>query len=497
MDSTGGNLEGVNGNGSHSQDDNPSPPKSASPPAIDVKLASTVTATGPLRLVALQEPQENFHKDEGGKANQLSYRVILQGELPQDLINLAIDGVLPLTVRPIFDDGEMADMSVLDVVAGTESPQPGILLKTRLGGVRYRLRTVSKRLGSRGIAVVVELTNYPQSVCIKSESTMVYSKRKNKEQRLEEQAKERTELQERQRAAQLLLSARASPAPGESANVAPIETNIKFPSGTTSTANLPPPFVQANIVRPRPRRMSRERESDSDGSYESTGNSSAHVTRRKRNKVMVGGTTTSTRLQGRKSMEDRIVELEHEVSTLRSSLESHIRDTEEMRGAMNLCFYQLGGGSGIRRSSSQNVSWDFMDDNNVSLRDQLLGNFNLISPHPTRSPFEMEWMNGGAPGDNALRLRRDISSGSQISSTPRPSHTPLEASFSLLQRDSSNGATNTNSGVTAAKTNAAASSETVALPAAPAVASNLCTNENPATDNAGTKPSEGPTSVAS
>ena len=67
---------------------------------------------------------------------------------------------------------------------------------------------VSKRYGNRRFSVVVALEGFPEIAPLQSEPTMVYSKRKNKDQRLEEQAKERNELAERQKAAAALMSAR-------------------------------------------------------------------------------------------------------------------------------------------------------------------------------------------------------------------------------------------------------------------------------------------------
>jgi hypothetical protein len=323
---------------------------------------------------------------------------------------------------------------------------------------------------------------------------MVFSKRKNKEQRLEEQARERNELLERQRAAQLLLSARASPSAsdlplnggglalspvggmnssssgGELPSVMSVVHNamalnqqeshtnlhssmpqatsaatgggpgttisstgaLKFPSSGLSNVGLPPPFVPAApaIVRPRPRRISRDKEhdSDSDASHDSSGaNSSTNTSKRKKHKYVNGA---AGRPNNQKHLEDRVAKLE-------AALEANIKEVEEMRAAMNLCFYQLGGtanAAGLRRSSSQNVPWEFAEpstnfDTHGSVRDQLVGGLTMISPQPTRSPFEIDsWVNGGSlngPEGQPLRLRRDVSNGSSQVPSPRSSSAVL------------------------------------------------------------------------
>jgi len=424
----------------------PTPPLMQPPP---MKNTAMVT-TGPPRLVAIQEPQENFHKDEGGKANQLSFRILLQGELSPEVLANAVDGSLPLSVRPIFEDGELADPGILDIVGGTDGTNPCVQVRTRLGGVRYRLKTVSKRLGNRGIGVLCYIVGCPSIDPIRSEPTMVFSKRKNKEQRLEEQARERNELLERQRAAQLLLSARASPSAsdtptssvagtqpsdGGTSTAAPSITapqqpstlmigssvmevaqppgraTLKFPS--SGNANLPPQFVPVPaIVRPRPRRISRDKDHESDSDSDDSDESS-HTGKRKRARYNTNGSTN----RSQKQLEDRVAKLE-------AALAANVKEVEEMRAAMNLCFYQLGAGNaggvaGLKRSSSQNVPWEFTEPtpgfDNGSVRDQLVSSLTLVSPQPTRSPFEIDsWVNGGlnGPDSQPLRLRRDISSGS-------------------------------------------------------------------------------------
>lgn len=440
------------------------PSLTPSPPPVNQQMPIKNTATstvGPARLVAIQEPQENFHKDEGGKANQLSFRILLQGELTPDILANAVDGCLPLSVRPIFEDGELADPSVLDIVGGTDGSNPCVQVKTRLGGVRYRLRTVSKRLGNRGIGVICYVVGCPNIDPIRSESTMVFSKRKNKEQRLEEQARERSELLERQRAAQLLLSARASPSASDTPtssvagaqpndgpaapNMAPsitapqqpapgnnamgsfsgeqTQATVKAPQGAGMlkfpgpSAQLPPQFIPAPaIVRPRPRRPSRDKDHESDSDSDDSGASG----KRKRGKYTNGGSNRNYQRQ----LEDRVAKLE-------AALAANVKEVEEMRAAMNLCFYQLGGtagAAGLRRSSSQNVPWEFAEptpnfDNHSSVRDQLVSSLTLVSPQPTRSPFEIDsWVNGGALNGAEgppLRLRRDISGGSSQVPSPR------------------------------------------------------------------------------
>jgi len=425
---------GASSNGGGSVHGEETPLMSSSPPPQQPLKHSPAILTGSPRLVALQEPQENFHKDEGGKANQLSYRIILQGELSPEILANAVDGCLPLSARPIFDDGDLADPSVIDIVGGTDGTNPCIQLRSRLGGVRYRLKTVSKRLGNRGIGVVVQVAGCPSIEPIRSEPTMVFSKRKNKEQRLEEQARERNELLERQRAAQLLLSARSSPSasieaapstlspeksPGELAPPPKVSTNIiKFPPSLMGTHGLPAPFVPAApaIVRPRPRRVSRDKdhETDSEASFDSAANSSTNASKRRKTRNANGSAGRQSR-----SLEDRVAKLE-------AALEANVKEVEEMRAAMNLCFYQLGGtanAAGLRRSSSQNVPWEFSEpnsnfDSHGSVRDQLVGGLTMVSPQPARSPFEIDsWVNGN--GNEPLRLRRDISSGLNQLPSPR------------------------------------------------------------------------------
>lgn len=159
------------------------------------------------RLIAIQQPQSTFHKDEGGKTNNLSFRIVLQGDI--DLSYGSPKGEVPLDVVAVFEDGTVVPKQeeVLAITGSTEKPNggPSVCLVSRLGGVLYRLKQVSKRLEDRAICVRVSLRNCPEVPPIQSQGTMVYSKRKNRMQREEQQAKEREDMERREAEAASLL----------------------------------------------------------------------------------------------------------------------------------------------------------------------------------------------------------------------------------------------------------------------------------------------------
>jgi hypothetical protein len=159
------------------------------------------------RLVAIQQPQTTFHKDEGGKTNNLSFRVVLQGDI--DVNVGGAKGEIPLDVVAVYEDGTVVPRQdqVITITGCTEKPSgnPCLCLVSRLGGVLYRLKRVSKRLDDRAVCVRVTLRGCPEVAPLQSEGTMVYSKRKNREQREEQQAREREEMERRETEAASLL----------------------------------------------------------------------------------------------------------------------------------------------------------------------------------------------------------------------------------------------------------------------------------------------------
>jgi hypothetical protein len=159
------------------------------------------------RLVAVQQPQPTFHKDEGGRGNNLSFRVVLQGDI--DVSIGGAKGEVPLEVVAVYEDGTVVPRQdeVIAITGCTEKPNgmPCLCLVSRLGGVLYRLKQVSKRLDDRPVCVRISLKNCPDIAPIQSQGTMVYSKRKNRTQREEQQAKEREEMEKREADAATLL----------------------------------------------------------------------------------------------------------------------------------------------------------------------------------------------------------------------------------------------------------------------------------------------------
>jgi len=152
------------------------------------------------RLVAIQQPQATFHKDEGGKTNNLSFRVMLQGDI--DVQVGGAKGEIPLLVVAVYEDGTEVPRQdqVITITGCTEKPSgdPCLCLVSGLGGVLYRLKRVSKRLDDRAVCVRVSLKGCPEVPPLQSEGTKVFSKRKNREQREEEQAREKEEMERRE-----------------------------------------------------------------------------------------------------------------------------------------------------------------------------------------------------------------------------------------------------------------------------------------------------------
>lgn len=317
---------------------------------------------------------------------QLTFRVILQGELSPELLGgtpAALENpesFLALNIKPVFDDGEPADPSILDVVGGTEGPQPCIQLRSRLGGVRYRLRTVSKRLGNRGIGVIVEVVGCAAIAPLQSETTMVFSKRKNKEQRLEEQARERSELLERQRAAASLLNTRAIGGPiSPSASASP-----------RAAASADPAQYVVRLPVPTKRKSSAH-DSDSDASFDSGEEKRAA---RKRAKLAAAPASAATT----RKVEERLVELE-------SAHERLKQEVDYLRGSIHL--HLLQNPRNTIASSQTSVAWDFADDGKGGARELLSG---MASPPPSRTPLgelETQW------GQQTV-LRRDTSTSSNL-----------------------------------------------------------------------------------
>lgn len=159
------------------------------------------------RLVVIQQPQETFHKDEGGKSNNLAFRVVLQGDVDPSIGGAK--GEVPLDVIAVYEDGTPVPKQdqIISITGCTEKPSGGpcVCLVSRLGGVLYRLKRVSKRLDDRAVCVRVSLRGCPDVPAVQSSGTMVFSKRKNKEQREEEQAREREEMEKREAEVATLL----------------------------------------------------------------------------------------------------------------------------------------------------------------------------------------------------------------------------------------------------------------------------------------------------
>lgn len=186
------------------------------------------------RLVAIQQPQATFHKDEGGKTNNLSFRVVLQGDI--DLSKGGAKGEVPLDVVAVYEDGTVVPRQeqIITITGCTEKPSGGpcLCLVSRLGGVLYRLKRVSKRLEDRAVCVRVTLRGCPEVAPLQSEGTMVYSKRKNREQREEQQAREREELERREaEAATLLVSRKIT---DQSTSTERSSKHIKLANGSSS-----------------------------------------------------------------------------------------------------------------------------------------------------------------------------------------------------------------------------------------------------------------------
>lgn len=144
-----------------------------------------------VHLAIEEQPANMFYKDEGGKSNQLSLRISLQGgPVPDALVSAASNGFLPLVVVPVYENGEAVDRpNILEILGGTVVLENGEQQLTNLpclsttsltGGVRFRITAVSKRLGNRGIGLRISVPGFPEIPALTSEATMVFSKRKNK-----------------------------------------------------------------------------------------------------------------------------------------------------------------------------------------------------------------------------------------------------------------------------------------------------------------------------
>jgi len=190
------------------------------------------------RLVAVQQPLTTFHKDEGGKTNNLSFRVLLQGDI--DVSYGGAKGEIPLEIVAVFDDGSVVPKQddVITITGCTEKPNGGpcLCLVSRLGGVMYRLKQVSKRLDDRAVCVRVSLKNCAEVEPLQSQGTMVYSKRKNRTQREEQQAREREEMDRKEAEAASLLVQTIGPSPSPQENGERPTKMVKFdvPSGAST-----------------------------------------------------------------------------------------------------------------------------------------------------------------------------------------------------------------------------------------------------------------------
>lgn len=156
--------------------------------------------------------QPTFHKDEGGKANVLMFRFTMHGPAPTAYAD--DKGEIKLDVVPVFADTgavlplEMAK-DMLELRGSTEKPspyQPFFSVITMLGGVQYRLLKVSKHLGGRRIAVQVSLRGCDHVAPLRSDGTLVFSKRKDVDSRRAEQQREREDLEARERHAARALA---------------------------------------------------------------------------------------------------------------------------------------------------------------------------------------------------------------------------------------------------------------------------------------------------
>ncbi|KAH9257831.1 hypothetical protein BASA81_003850 [Batrachochytrium salamandrivorans] len=141
----------------------------------------------------------------------LVFRIQLEGEL--DISYGGAKGEIPISVTAVFEDGTPvpAQREILDVIGCTEKPNspPALYLTSKLGGVCYRLKQVSKRLDDRKVCVLVELGNGAPVDPIISQGSLVFSKRKNKDHREQQQLQERQDMEKREEEAVLqILSAK-------------------------------------------------------------------------------------------------------------------------------------------------------------------------------------------------------------------------------------------------------------------------------------------------
>lgn len=133
-------------------------------------------------------------------AQTLLFRIQLDGHL--DEIYGGNKGEIPLHVEAVFEDGTLVERQdeVLEVIGCTEKPNapPALYLTSKLGGVSYRLKIVSKRMDDRKVCVRVTLGNGAPVASITSHGTLVFSKRKNKDHREQQQLQERLAMEKRE-----------------------------------------------------------------------------------------------------------------------------------------------------------------------------------------------------------------------------------------------------------------------------------------------------------
>jgi hypothetical protein len=188
------------------------------------------------KLIAVQQPQSTFHKDEGGKTNNLSFRVLLQGDI--DVSTGGAKGEIPLDVVAVYEDGTPVPRQeqIITITGCTEKPNGGpcLCLVSRLGGVLYRLQQVSKRLDDKPVCVRISLRGCPDVEPIQSQGTMVFSKRKNRTQREEQQAREREEMERREAEAASLLVQKMNGNGGDSNDRPQKMVKFDVPSGASS-----------------------------------------------------------------------------------------------------------------------------------------------------------------------------------------------------------------------------------------------------------------------
>lgn len=105
-------------------------------------------------------------------------------------------------MEAVFEDGSLVprQRDVIDIIGPTEKPSgpPCLCLSSRMGGVHYRLKQVSKRFDDRKVCIRLSIESENGDCQVTSEGTLVYSKRKNKDMREEQQRLEREELERKE-----------------------------------------------------------------------------------------------------------------------------------------------------------------------------------------------------------------------------------------------------------------------------------------------------------